>query len=66
MPEQQDAAVTRRAKALAEQDGFAWELNCEPIRPYEEGKGKFWLTEERRRQYLDRARTDLQKETGAS
>jgi hypothetical protein len=60
-----ETSVRRRAKALAEQDGFAWELN------YRAPNGRFakinlqgqrYLDDEHRQQYLERARAELQKE----
>jgi hypothetical protein len=65
MAEPNEAAVLKRAKAAAEQDGFTWEFNFGS--PGATGiplRGQHFLSEERRRQYLDRARTELRKEGG--
>jgi hypothetical protein len=65
MAEPNEAAVLKRAKAAAEQDGFTWEFNFGD--PGARGiplRGQHFLSEERRREYLDRARAELRKETG--
>ena len=63
MVEPNDAVVLKRAKAAAEQDGFTWEFGMPgafgaPLRR------QHFLSEERRQQYLERARADLRKEAG--
>jgi hypothetical protein len=40
MPELESAAVEARAKQLAEQDGYVWELTMQPVRRYEVIKGQ--------------------------
>ena len=58
-----EGTVVKRAKALAEQDGFAWELTMDPPKP---GKveGKRLLDDARRQEYLARARAELEKRAG--
>jgi hypothetical protein len=66
MAEADEAAILERAKALAEQDGFAWELNfVAPSTPYAPIKSQPYLSEEGRKRYLGRARMELRKETRA-
>ena len=63
MAEPNEAAVLKRAKAAAAQDGFTWEFNFGD--PGARGiplRGQHFLSEERRREYLDRARAELRKE----
>jgi hypothetical protein len=65
MAEPNEAAVLKRAKAAAEQGGFTWEFNFDD--PGTRGtplKGQRFLSEERRQEYLERARAELRKETG--
>ena len=57
-----DAAVLTRAKALAERDGFTWELNFRPMVPGSKIELQRYLSDDLRQQYLIRARTELQKE----
>ena len=63
MAEPDEAAVLKRAKAAAEQDGFTWEFNFgttgasgTPL------KDQRFLSEDRRGEYLGRARVELRKE----
>jgi hypothetical protein len=64
MAEIDDETIAKRARALAEADGFAWTLsfrhdpNCQPP-----PQGAF-LSAERRKQYMDRARAELHKQSG--
>jgi hypothetical protein len=65
MAEPNEAAVLKRAKAAAEEDGFTWEFNFGltgalgiPLR------GQHFLSEDRRREYLERARAELREEAG--
>lgn len=55
------AAILRRGKALAAQDGFTWEIDFSAPR---EGRTSFrgmrFLSEDRRQEYLARARAELQ------
>jgi hypothetical protein len=63
MAEPDQTAVLKRAKALAEQDGFTWEFSFGS--PGAQGvplRGQHFLSEERRRQYTERARVELSKE----
>jgi hypothetical protein len=64
MAEITNGAVERRAKALAEADGFAWQLELQPVRPGAKVDLQAYLSPERRQQYLDRARAELHKEAG--
>ena len=58
-----EAAILDRAKALAEQDGFAWEVNAvassDPQAPI---KAQPYLSDEARKRYLERARFELRRE----
>jgi hypothetical protein len=63
MAEPNEAAVLKRAKAAAEQDGFTWELDIgvpgafrAPLRR------QHFLSKERQQEYLDRARAELRKD----
>ena len=63
MAELGEAAVLTRAKALAAQDGFTWELDFgmpgalgAPLR------GRHFLSKESQHEYLERARVELRKE----
>ena len=65
MVEPNEGAVLKRAKAAAEQDGFTWELDFgapgafgAPLRR------QHFLSENRRQEYLERARAELRKEAG--
>jgi hypothetical protein len=65
MAEPDEAAVLMRAKAAAAQDGFTWEFNFGAPGP--DGiplKGQHFLSEERRHQYLERARVELREGGG--
>jgi hypothetical protein len=63
MAEIDEAAVLERAKALAEQDGYAWELNfVAPSAPYAPIKSQPYLGDEARKRYVERARFELRKE----
>ena len=65
MAEPNEAAVLKRAKAVAEQDGFTWEFNFgDPGARRTPLKGQHFLSEERRQEYLERARVELRKEVG--
>jgi hypothetical protein len=65
MAEPNEAATLKRAKARAEQNGFTWEFDFTsssalrtPLR------GQHFLSEDRRQEYLERARAELRKEAG--
>jgi hypothetical protein len=58
MTEPDDAAAEKRAKELAERDGFAWELSYRP----EANKLERFPCAERRQEYLTRARAELLSE----
>jgi hypothetical protein len=62
MAEPNEAAVLKRAKAAAEQDGFTWELDFgAPGAPL---RRQHFLSKEHQQEYLERARADLRKEAG--
>jgi len=65
MAEIDERTVLRRGKALAAQDGFTWELD-HTAHFAERGshRGKHFLSEDRRQEYLELARAELFKETG--
>jgi hypothetical protein len=67
LPELNETSVLRRAKALAEQDGFAWELNYR-ARNGQHAKINLqrYLDDEHRQQYLERARAELRKEADSA
>jgi hypothetical protein len=56
-----EAAALSRGKALAAQDGFTWELDCGTST-----RGKHFLSEDSRQEYLTRARAELNKETSGA
>jgi hypothetical protein len=63
MAEHDNAAVLERAKALANDDGFAWELDFgEAGLPRAKLRGQHFLSEDRQEEYLERARLELRKE----
>jgi hypothetical protein len=57
-------AIVRRAKTLAERDGFSWELSFRPVIPGAKIEFQPYLNNERRQRYLDQARAELLKESG--
>jgi hypothetical protein len=62
MIELDEAAVLRRAKAVAAEDGFTWQLDY--AAPGVRLRGQHFLSEDRRREYLARARDAFRKEAG--
>jgi len=61
MVEIDEAEVLKLAKALAAQDGFTWEFDLAgPAGP----RGQHFLSEDRRQEYLARAREQLTREKG--
>ena len=63
MAEHDNAAVLERAMALANDDGFTWELDFgAPGLPRAKLRGQHFLSKERQEEYLERARVDLRKE----
>jgi hypothetical protein len=62
MAEPDDAAVLERAKALAKEDGFTWELNF-GVAGVPRIRGQHFLSRDRQQEYLERARIELRKET---
>jgi hypothetical protein len=63
MAEDDNAAILERAKALANDDGFAWELDFgEPGLPRAKVRGQHFLSKDRQEEYLERARLELRKE----
>ena len=64
MAELDEAAVLSRGKALAAQDGFTWELDFSiPSAQRAPLRHQHFLSEDRRQEYLERARTELRKQT---
>jgi hypothetical protein len=62
MVEADNPMILTRAKELCAQDGFAWELDF--TLPYPRAghlRGSHYPNEERRRRYLEQARTELRK-----
>jgi hypothetical protein len=59
MIEVDEAAVLRRSKAVAAKDGFAWQLDCGA--PGTRLRGLHFLSEDRRREYLARARDEFRE-----
>jgi hypothetical protein len=63
MAEHDNAAVLERAMALANDDGFTWELDFgAPGLPRAKLRGQHFLSNDRQEEYLERARVDLRKE----
>jgi hypothetical protein len=60
MAEPDEATVLERAKARAAQDGFTWELDLfSPSAIRAPLRGQHFLSEDRRQEYLERARAEL-------
>jgi len=60
-----EATVLNRGKALAAQDGFTWEIDFNaPPEGRASFRGMHFLSEERRQEYLARARAELLQKTG--
>ena len=62
-----EAAVLSRGKALAADEGFTWEINFSS--PREGGasfRGLHFLSEDRRQDYLARARVELRSKPGTA
>jgi hypothetical protein len=60
MVELDEAEVLRLAKALATQDGFTWEFDfVGSAGP----RGQRFLSEDRRQEYLARARDEMRKDS---
>jgi hypothetical protein len=57
-----DAAVLMRAKAIAAEDGFTWQLDFDAHGA--RLRGLHFLSEDRRREYLARARDEFRKQAG--
>jgi len=65
MAELDEAAVLSRGKALAAEDGFTWELDyTAPSAQRTPLRRQHSLSEDRRQEYLERARAELRKEAG--
>ena len=65
MAEPDETAVLERAKALAKEDGFTWELDFgAPGIPRTKLRGQHFLSKDRQQEYLERARVELRKEAG--
>jgi hypothetical protein len=60
MAELDETAVLKRAKVLAQRDGFTWELDFGvPGAPRTMLRGKRFLSRDRQQEYLERARAEL-------
>jgi hypothetical protein len=60
-------AILARAKSLCAQDGFAWELDFTlPYPPAGHLRGSHYPSEQRRQQYLARARAELRDSRSAN
>jgi hypothetical protein len=65
MAELDEAAVLSRGKALAAEDGFTWELDFTvPSARRTALRSQHFLSEDRRQEYLERARAELRKKAG--
>jgi hypothetical protein len=64
MAEISEAAVEGRARQLAEQEGYSWQLEYQPIALGTPSYPQRYLSPERRHQFLETARAQLQKEAG--
>jgi len=64
MAETSEAVIERRARQLAEQEGYAWQLELQQMAPGMPSKPQRYLSPERRQQFLETARAQLQKEAG--
>ena len=65
MAEIDDATVLAHGQALAAQDGFTWEIDFNsPPEGRPSFRGMHFLSEERRQEYLARARAELLQEMG--
>jgi len=54
-----EAAILARAKALAAEDGFTWELNYRaPAVPRAKLRHQHFLSKDRQQDYLERARLE--------
>ena len=63
MAEIDDATVLAHGQALAAQDGFTWEIDFNsPLEGRASFRGMHFLSEERRQEYLARARAELVQE----
>ena len=62
MAEPDETAVLERAKALAKEDGFTWELDF-GVSGVPRIRGQHFLSMDRQQEYLERARIELRKET---
>jgi hypothetical protein len=57
-----ESAIQKRARELAERDGFTWQLDYNPERPGTKVAVQSYLSPERRQHYLDRAVAELREE----
>jgi hypothetical protein len=63
MAEPDEAAVLERAKALAKEDGFTWELDFEVLGALRTPlRDQHFLSKERQQEYLERAPVELRQE----
>jgi hypothetical protein len=62
-----EAIILKRAKAIAAEEGFSWELDFSvPSHERAPLRGQHFLSEDRRQEYLARARAEVCKEDGGS
>ena len=66
MTEPNEAEVEKHARMLAEQDGYAWELEFKPVVRYAPIRPKGFLSDDRRQEYRARARAALRATLGVS
>jgi len=67
MAQPDKAAVLERAKALAKEDGFEWELDFgAPGVPRATLRGRHFLSRDRQQEYLERARVELRTEASTA
>jgi hypothetical protein len=60
MAQADDAVVLARAKALANEDGFEWELDFgAPGVPRAKVRGQHFLSKDRQQEYLELARAEF-------
>jgi hypothetical protein len=64
MAQADDAAVLARAKALANEDGFEWELDFGALGVRgAKLRGQHFLSKDRQQEYLERARAEFSQGT---
>jgi hypothetical protein len=62
MAQPDEMTVLERAKVLAKEDGFTWELDFgAPNTPRAKLRHQHFLSKDRQQEYLERARTELRE-----